>query len=116
MSLSPIELFTPLSAKPGNQGAPPPSAPPPEPGEKATSRPSANANRRGKKPPAITSSAEALEIEYLKIQLNIAQTKIVDLENKANDKHKTNVVLTERLKNLEHGLNQNIFQIFPSCF
>ena len=70
--------------------------------------------RRGKTP-AIPSSAEAIEIEFLKIQVNVAHTKITELETKLNDKNKLNVVLSDKLKIMEESIQKQTFQqYFPT--
>ena len=80
----------------------PPRAPPTQPSK-------SNANTKKRKSP-IPTLPEAIEIEFLKIQINVAQNKIVDLENKLDNKQKSNTILTQRLKTMEDGFQNQTFQ------
>ena len=97
---------------------PPPSVTISPPTSTSNAAPSATirtSNPRRGKTPAIPSSPDAIEIEFLKIQLNVAHTKITELETKLNDKNKLNVVLSDRLKVFEENVQKQTFQqYFPT--
>ena len=69
--------------------------------------------KRPKKAPAVTQEAAA--VEYLKIQLNLATTKITSQDANIKRKEESISILSERLRLLELGLNsQFLHQYFPN--
>ena len=77
------------------------------------SGPPASKKPRNGKAPAVT--VEGAQREYLKIQLNLAQTKIASQDNTLKKQEETISFLSERLRLLELGINtQLLSQYFPS--
>ena len=69
--------------------------------------------KKQRKAPSVTK--EGAEKEYLKIQLNLAQTKIASQDNSLKKQEETISLLSERLRLLELGINtQYMSQYFPS--
>ena len=86
-------LLPPISASPSCPSVPPPT-------------------KRQRKTPAVT--PDEAQKEYLKIQVNLAQTKITSQDSKIKRQEETISFLSERLRLLELGINSELVtQYFP---
>ena len=93
-TLVPLQLPSHLSSPPQQVVNPPPT-------------------KRQKKTPATTQDSHSQE--FLKIQLNLAQTKITSQDAALKRKEESISILTERLRLLELGINSHLMsQYFPT--